>query len=435
MNSLKIVNVVKKPRTTVLPDVPINFPQLPNLHLELLEIKEKLKPGLPLIPRSKGPVANAASLPTHDDLQRTRKQPHAVKKKKIIIIDEEITKATDKPKALTIDIASDKKSRHDGDNTKKKVAKMATAVVAVATAATAGKHKKKSKVDDDDDEVAIELGESDSENESTNDSGGDDSEGDSDADDEDDDVVDSDDDEGEEKGDEEPSKEEPAVEEPDDPLAHMTPEEREAYEKEEYLWRFRILKKQYGKTAVATGVVIPDYNEHSDLPMMKRTYERTIRELYLDDAVETYKTYLVGGWIVMEYVCTQFIEIDLAGFTIQQTKMMYKYERMLIELGEKSYTRWGMNLPVEVRLIGMILLQAGLFYLAKIISNKFGQSTAEMFRGFTGQPPPADANANGSTVEEVKDEDAEAGGKTMKGPKVKAADIRKKATPATPPSA
>ena len=42
--------VVKRPRATPLADIPINFPPLVNLHLELLENKKKLKKGLPLNP-------------------------------------------------------------------------------------------------------------------------------------------------------------------------------------------------------------------------------------------------------------------------------------------------------------------------------------------------------------------------------------------------
>jgi hypothetical protein len=202
------------------------------------------------------------------------------------------------------------------------------------------------------------------------------------------------------------------VKDPDetDIYAGLSPEERAIKEKEEYMWRFRILKKKYGNSA---SIPIPEWNEHSDLSMMKNSYERTIKELYLDDSVETYRTYLMGGWVVMEYVCVQLIGIDLRGFTSQQIRMMNKYDRMLIELGEKSYTRWGMNLPVEIRLIGMILFQAGIFYLGKIISDSYGSDAAEFFKGFTGQPPEK-GGAAGSPAEKPSPIDAD---RRMKGPK------------------
>nr|QBK86223.1 MAG: uncharacterized protein LCMAC102_00170 [Marseillevirus LCMAC102] len=214
----------------------------------------------------------------------------------------------------------------------------------------------------------------------------------------------------EEKDGEDEVAEEDEKQDEDDIYAGLSPEEREIKEREEYIWRFRILKKQYKNPSVP----IPDFNEHSDLPMMKNSYERTIKELYLDESVESYRTYLVGGFIVLEFVCTQWIGIDLSGFTIQQTAMMYKYDRLLIELGEKSYSRWGMDLPVEVRLIGLLIMQAGIFYLGKIISDKFGNSIAELFKGVTGQPPPPEHTSNTELPKKRK----------MRGPRIKPEDIR-----------
>jgi hypothetical protein len=148
---------------------------------------------------------------------------------------------------------------------------------------------------------------------------------------------------------------------------------------------------------------------------MKTTYERTVKDLYLEDSVETYRTYLIGGFMVMEFVCTNWLQIDLGGFTTQQMIMMHKYERLLIELGEKSRDRWGLNLPVEVRLIGFILLQAGLFYLGKIISEKGGTTIAELFKAITGQPP-------ASVTNKVTEEGVP---KKMRGPSIKVNDIKK----------
>jgi hypothetical protein len=204
----------------------------------------------------------------------------------------------------------------------------------------------------------------------------------------------------------------------EDPYAGLSPEEREEKEKEEYIWRFRILRKKY-KNAEEQ---IPTFNEFSDLQTMKRTYDRTVRELYLDDAVESYRGYLMGGSIIIEFAATQWFDVDLGGFTIHQTKMMYKYDRLLIELGEKSYNQWGSTIPVELRLLLMILFQAGLFYMAKVVTARFGTTIADLFRSVSGMPPPA---------EEIKNkeggEQAQAGGPPkakMRGPKIKPSELR-----------
>ena len=202
--------------------------------------------------------------------------------------------------------------------------------------------------------------------------------------------------------------------EEEDEYAGMTPEEKEAYQKEEYIWRFKIMKKKYKNKN------IPDFNEHDDLHTMKTTYERTKKDIELDVNVETYKNYLVGGFMITEFICTNWMEIDFEGFTAQQMMVMEKYESLLIELGERSYNRWHMNLPIEVRLIGFIIIQAGLFYLGKIIAAKSGTTIAELFKGFTGQPSTAAVKA--ASEEISKDAPPK---KKMKGPTIKADDVRK----------
>ena len=210
---------------------------------------------------------------------------------------------------------------------------------------------------------------------------------------------------------------EPQEDEEDDPYSGLSPEEREVKEKEEYIWRFNILRKQHKSKG------IPTFNEHDDLNMMKTTYERTIREIHLENSVDSYRTYLISGFMVMEFVCVNWAGLDLTGFTSQQMLMMDKYDRLLIELGERSYNRWGMNLPVEVRLIGFILLQAGMFYLGKIIADKAGSSMAELFKGIVGQNTKTRSGSEGESG--VRVEDVDGPRKKMRGPSIKVEDIKK----------
>ena len=114
----------------------------------------------------------------------------------------------------------------------------------------------------------------------------------------------------------------------------------------------------------------------------------------LDDNVDTYRTYLFGSWLAIEFVCTQWVGVDLSGFTKYQALMLHKYDKLLIELGEKSRGAWGANLPVEVRLIGLVLFQAGVFYLIKVVAGKFGCSVADLFSIFMGQPPSSDESSS-----------------------------------------
>lgn len=427
MENFRNLRVIKKPRLKPLLDIPINFQPLKNLHLELLEVKEKLKKGLPLIPISKPIIKKEES--EEDEVEE---QPGPINKPPTPAQKEDEERAPKLKKR-----GKDRDKEREFEKHKKKHAN------------SKEKPSKKSKSKGKKEIIVEELGESSSEQTKsgtqseaptgTTEGSSASSSSSKESSSESSNSKGSDTDAGSTSASSAEKVED--KEEEYDPYAGLSPEEREIKEKEEYIWRFRILKKQYGRN---TSIPIPEWNEHSDLAVMKSSYERTIKELYLDDAVETYRTYLLGGWMAIEYCCTQLMSIDLRGFTLQQTKMMHKYDRMLIELGEKSYTRWGMNLPVEIRLMGLILFQAAIFYLGKVIAEKHGSGVAEMFRGFTGQPPgqhppaqhgvpqghPPAPHAQthfGGTPQGAADNGAQprtTAGTRMRGPKISAADIR-----------
>lgn len=170
-------------------------------------------------------------------------------------------------------------------------------------------------------------------------------------------------------------------EDEEDEYAHLPPEEREHAERKDLLWGFRKLKKQYKNSTVP----IPEFSEHSDLRTMRTAYEQTVQEINIDVNVEQYRTYLMGGSMAME-LCAGMLGFDLTGFTSHQHAILDKYNHLLVELGEKSSNTWMSNLPVEFRLLGMILIQAAFFYAAKLAEKKYGSDAAAALRTFTGQP-------------------------------------------------
>lgn len=154
-------------------------------------------------------------------------------------------------------------------------------------------------------------------------------------------------------------------------------EERERKQKADLLFKFMVLRRQY------PNVEIQEFTEHSDLNTMNRVYEQIIRRVSLDSSVDNYKQYIVGGFMVLEWVSTNWLGIDLSGFTQQQVKMMNRYERLLIELGEKNYSTMGSRFPVEVRLIFFIIFNAGLFYVQKMIFSG-GEGGANILNAMFG---------------------------------------------------
>ena len=169
-------------------------------------------------------------------------------------------------------------------------------------------------------------------------------------------------------------------------------EEVERKKKADLLFKFMVLKKQY------PNVEIPDFTDQSDLKTMEIVYERVIQRVSLDSSVENYRGYLIGGFMVLEWIATNWMAIDLSGFTQHQIKMMNKYDRLLIELGEKNYSTAGSRFPVEVRLLGLILFNAGLFYIQKAVFSGGDGGMNLLGSLFGGGEPQAQKQAKRGTM-------------------------------------
>ena len=142
--------------------------------------------------------------------------------------------------------------------------------------------------------------------------------------------------------------------------------------KRELLFKFDLLKKSY------KGSHVPEFSIHSDYKTMERTYEHTVKKLSMESTVENYKTYLIGGFMVTEYIFGSWFKFDMQGFTQQQILSMSSYEKLLIELGERSYVPEGSSWPVEVRLLFLIIINAAFFIISKLILRKTGSNLMNM---------------------------------------------------------
>ena len=152
--------------------------------------------------------------------------------------------------------------------------------------------------------------------------------------------------------------------------------------KREFIFKFDLLKKSY-PSAVAT---IPEYTIHSDLNEMQKSYDTTVRRLSLDSTVENYKQYLLGGFMLVEFVFGNFLGFDMQGFTQQQIVGMHNYEKLLIELGEKSYVPSGSKWPVELRLLFVIIMNAGFFIVGKVVMRRTGANLLGMMNSVNTPP-------------------------------------------------
>jgi hypothetical protein len=152
--------------------------------------------------------------------------------------------------------------------------------------------------------------------------------------------------------------------------------------KRELLFKFDLLKRSYKSN------VIPEYTIHSDYKTMLRSYEATVRQLNVDSNIESYKSYLITGFYIVEFALGYWLKFDMQNFTQQQILNMNKYEHLLIELGEKSYVPEGSKWPVEIRLLFTIVVQTALFIITKMVMKKIGTNLFGMMEQPSQQAPP-----------------------------------------------
>ena len=136
--------------------------------------------------------------------------------------------------------------------------------------------------------------------------------------------------------------------------------------KREMLFKFELLKKSY------KGSDVPSFTIHSDLATMERTYESTLKSLSLDASVADYKKYLLMAFMGIEFALGTVLKFDMEGFTQQQILSMNSYERLLLEMGEKSYVPGGSKFPVEVRLLFLVAMNTAIFLIGKMFSRRTG---------------------------------------------------------------
>lgn len=153
--------------------------------------------------------------------------------------------------------------------------------------------------------------------------------------------------------------------------------------KRELLFKFEILRKSYPRAT------IPVYSVHTEYQTMLNAYDDCIRRLSLDSNVDAYKQYLIYGFMIVEFLCGKILKLDMEGFTQQQMVSLSSYDKLLIELGAKSYMPEGSAWSVEMRLLFLVLVNSAVFIASKMFLSKTSGNIMEMLNGFAQKSKPA----------------------------------------------
>lgn len=183
------------------------------------------------------------------------------------------------------------------------------------------------------------------------------------------------------------------------PNIELTEEKNPEQEKEELLYKLNKLKTKYSKYDKLKYINIPDFSEFSDLDTLKKCYRNNHRIISLQSNIESYKNFLNKGMSGMEFLCTYFLGLNMNGLSQHHYSNSNQYDDLLEEFGEKNYSPVGSSIPVELRLIGLILFSTGTFYVQKNQQHMMGNVMNNMMGGMgENTNPQAKTKMRGPTI-------------------------------------
>lgn len=134
--------------------------------------------------------------------------------------------------------------------------------------------------------------------------------------------------------------------------------------------RFLVLKESWGD-------VIPDIDDNMSLYELDELYSEYIKNIQIKHNNSKYKVYIVVMWLVIEFACIK-MGLNISGYTMHQLKTMNKYEKYLIEMGEKNYYNeiMGEQWSAEMNIIFLALINAVCLIVIKVLGDYLGEHVA-----------------------------------------------------------
>lgn len=148
--------------------------------------------------------------------------------------------------------------------------------------------------------------------------------------------------------------------------------------KDEMFYRFKLVREAY------PGISLPRITRKMKLAKMVRYYEHIMSRIKLKTKTNNFKVFLIVGFLAMQFGGKK-LGLNTDGFTVNQMTSMKRYERMLREFGESDWSSIGVDLPVTVRLPFFMLVNMGIFVIAKWIFQKTKKDYSVQFHKLYAQ--------------------------------------------------
>ena len=136
--------------------------------------------------------------------------------------------------------------------------------------------------------------------------------------------------------------------------------------------KLQILKTSYKDVTIPSNAADLAWRE------LRKMYYIERDRVSIGKNVTSYMLVMIVMFFIVEMVGSKF-KLNITGFTVHSIKSMHRYQRLLIELGEKEYAGFGEDWPVEVRLAGLVLVNAVIFCIAKYVFSWTKQDKSEEF--------------------------------------------------------
>lgn len=150
---------------------------------------------------------------------------------------------------------------------------------------------------------------------------------------------------------------------------------------EAFIIKYQNLKINYSDSDIGKNI---DFPKNKNLNFIHKHYHGIIKSIYVSMNLGQTKLCYVLILMVLEFICVKALGLPMAGFTKLELNRMYKYESMMIELGESWYSSGGEGepQPIEWRIATSFIWNVVIFLGIKIVSNYMeNENMVEIIRG------------------------------------------------------